>query len=470
MSELITISNGREFYRIPPDDLNAARGSGFYSPAEYHRTIVSNGTQILEIPLTDVSSAEREGFRDVLCEERAALMPDAPRAQKPDVEMTRQAAQPHENRMGDQPVSSYRQAELEWEEYHDQLTGDYENASIVWKIPAFVRLMWFRYRDALFGQLRTNGISIAIHVAILLLLSAVLLVEKKVEKPGFITVSNATEELIEEVVIETVEIEVDEPVEEEVEVTESVEIVSEVTEQFVSIDVAESFDAGLLAAPTSGASEGDGEKMEKPTKAKVKFFGAKTEAIDFVFVIDNSNSMTKGRFETALNELVKAVNNLNKRQKFYVIFYSDTAYPLFHPQPPRTLVPATQQNKQLLVRWLQSVPLCLRTDGMEALRMGLSLKPDVMFVLGDGAFTDGASKYFTKNPANGVIVHTLGMEVNPKNAETFLQLAKAHGGTYQDVGVHPQAALIAKQFPRKRNNSRNGFWGLKLPIKPKNKK
>ena len=164
----------------------------------------------------------------------------------------------------------------------------------------------------------------------------------------------------------------------------------------------------------------------------------------------------------------RAVNELNKRQKFYVIFYSDTAYPLFHPYAPKTLVPATPQNKQLLVKWLQTVPLCLRTDGKGALRLGFNLNPDVMFVLGDGAFTDGASRYFSERPNKKVVVHTLGMEVSGKNAQTFKQLAATHRGTYQDVGVHPQAALIAKQLPRPRLKTRTGYWGLKLPASNKN--
>ncbi|MEO1527625.1 MAG: vWA domain-containing protein [Planctomycetota bacterium] len=439
MSHLVTISDGSQFFRVPRSELENARRRGFYLPADQGRTIVSDGKQILEIALTDLAAAAHDGFRDLIGTERGDA--SGPVADEPSV---------------------YRQAELEQEAHHEALQKSVEEASVVGKLPAFVRLCWFEYRETVFRQLRTNGLSIAIHVALLLLLSAVWIVDRKVKNPSIITVTNSDESPIEEVVIETVDFEIEEPVEETVEEpAESQEVVNEVTEQLVSVNIADTIDAGLLAAPESGSS-GDGEDM-KPTKAKVKFFGAKTEAVDFVFVIDNSNSMTRGRFETALNELVKAVNNLNRRQKFYVIFYSDTAYPLFHPQPPRTLVPATSKNKYLLANWLQTVPLCLKTNGREALELGLSLKPDVMFVLGDGAFTDWASRYYTKNPVKGVVLHTLGMEVNTKNAMSFKSLAEAHQGTYQDVGVHPQAAILAKQFPRKRNNTRNGIWGLKLP-------
>ena len=407
----------------------------------------------MKSPLTDLSAAVADGFRDVLTGES----PKAASKPTPEAEQ--------------QTVSQYRQAEIKREEFHDQLERDVEEGSVIWKLPAMIRLWWFLQRDGLLRQCRTSGLSVAIHVALLLLLSTVFLVDERITNPDFLTVSNAVEETIQEVVIQAVEIEVTDPVEEVVEKTsEPMVVLSEVTEQFVSIDVTKSFDSNMLAAPKSAGSAGDGDAMEKPTKAKVQFFGSKTEAIDFVFVIDNSNSMTKGRFETALNELVKAVSKLNKRQKFYVIFYSDTAYPLFHPYSPRTLVAATPQNKQLLSRWLQTVPLCLKTNGREALLLGLSLNPDVMFVLGDGAFTDKASQYFSSNPNKNVVIHTLGMEVSAGNAKTFKQLAISHRGTYQDVGVHPQAALIAQKFPRKRNNTKNGYWGLKLPLVAKKKK
>ncbi|QEG02238.1 von Willebrand factor type A domain protein [Stieleria maiorica] len=455
MSDLVTVSNGKQFFRIPSGQLPRAQRGGYYRPGVLGRTIVSDGTQIFEIPLADLPAAMAEGYRDVLAIERPSIVCDAvdSRGESSEDASARQAPS--------QAVSAYRRAELEQEALHEQLREAVDDASILGKPLAWIRLWWFEQREALLGQLRTNGLSIALHVALLLLLSTIFLAEERISNPDIITVSTAVEEAIQEVVIEQVEVEVTEPVEEVVEeVTESIDVTSEVTEQFVSVDLSDSFDGSLLAPP---AGDGDGDAMETPAKAKLQFFGSKTEAVDFVFVIDNSNSMTQGRFETALNELVKAVGKLNKRQKFYVIFYSDTAYPLFHPYSPKTLVPATTKNKQMLVQWLQTVPLCLRTDGKEALQLGFNLEPDVMFVLGDGAFTDGASRYFSQRPNEDVVVHTLGMEVNAKNAATFKQLADKHRGTYQDVGVHPQAAVIAKQFPRPKNRTRNGYWGLKLP-------
>ena len=329
MSDLVTVSNGSQFFRVPAGQLAKARAEGFYRPAEKGLTIISDGRQILEISVRDLDAAQADGFRDVLARENPSVKS---RSKPPD------AAQ-------QQGITDYRKAELEREALHEQLEQNVRDSSLLGRLPAMARLVWFEQREAVVRQARTSGLSIALHVALLLLLSTIFLADKQFAKPDIITVSTSIEDSIEEVVIEQVEIEVTEPVDEVIEeVSESMEVLAEVTEQFVSIDVSDSMDGSMLSPPA--ASDGDGDSMETPTKAKVQFFGSKTEAIDFVFVIDNSNSMTKGRFETALNELVKAVSKLNKRQKFYVIFYSDTAYPLFHPYSPKTLVPATPQNKQ----------------------------------------------------------------------------------------------------------------------------
>ena len=95
------------------------------------------------------------------------------------------------------------------------------------------------------------------------------------------------------------------------------------------------------------------------------FFGARSRGERFVFVVDNSNSMIRGRFETALLELIRTVDNMTPEQQFYVIFFSDTAYRMFHPNPAPGLVSATESNKRRLKSWLSTVQLCLHTEGRE---------------------------------------------------------------------------------------------------------
>ena len=177
--------------------------------------------------------------------------------------------------------------------------------------------------------------------------------------------------------------------------------------------------------------------------------------------------MTRGRFETALNELAKTVMALKPQQSFNIIFYSDTAYGQIHPQTFDDLIPATRRNQQLTLQWLLTVELCLKTDFADALKMAFALNPDVIFVLGDGGFTDArnvqAAMSGRSEQARQVRIHSLGMELNGRGVKNFQELSEATGGTYRDVGVHPLGAEMAKRNPRKRNNSRGPVWGIKLP-------
>ncbi len=207
------------------------------------------------------------------------------------------------------------------------------------------------------------------------------------------------------------------------------------------------------------ASFGDG------MKGAAMFFGTKSKGNRFCFLVDNSNSMGGGKLETALLELGQAVNTLQPKQKFYIIFYSDTAYPLFHPEKIPDMVPATDKNKSRVAQWLPRIEMCLRTDGKDALQMALELRPDVIYILGDGAFTDKTADLLVANPIEDVVIHTLGMNVKPNVVADFSGIAMKHKGTYKDVGVSSEGKAMSKAKPVPKNNSRKSIWGLKLPVK-----
>jgi hypothetical protein len=232
-------------------------------------------------------------------------------------------------------------------------------------------------------------------------------------------------------------------------------------------------DIGDLDLPATTIDEigslfgGEGNGMAdigEGLKAAAAFFGAKSSGDEFVFVVDNSNSMTRGRFETAMLELMRTVNAMSPRQKFYVIFFSDTAYRMFHPEPAPSLIPATQENKLRLQRWLGTVQLCLRTDGEAAMQAALSLNPDVIYVLGDGAFTDKTTQKLTAPHNRRIPIQTLGMEVDSKGATQLQAIAQANRGTYRLVGTSPEARMMAARNPIKKNNVRGPIWGVKLPL------
>ena len=228
-------------------------------------------------------------------------------------------------------------------------------------------------------------------------------------------------------------------------------------------DLGDFGDLAGLEIGTGLGGEGDGPGAA----ANVEFFGAKSAGKTVVFVVDNSNSMGGGRFETALDALMRAVEGLGSNQRFYVIFYSDSAYGMFHPQAAPGLVAASADNKEKLRDWLYTVERCLHTRGEDAMKRALALEPDVINILGDGAFTDRTEAVMTAQHSRRTVVHTFGMNVDPKGEKQLTAIAAANGGKFHPVEVDPAAAQAAKTNPIKSNSTRGPVWGLTLAERKK---
>jgi len=193
-----------------------------------------------------------------------------------------------------------------------------------------------------------------------------------------------------------------------------------------------------------------------------EFYGVKTRGNKFVFVVDNSLSMNGGRFESACYELFYSVTKMSPDQQFYVLFFSDTAYPLYYPTPAQGMVPADRTNKDLLARWLPTVQLVLRTDARKAVETALAMKPSGIYILTDGAFTDDTSQMLLQMPKGRTTIHTVGMEIQGRHEETLKKIAEHHNGSYRHVRVDPQIRLKAQRIPRKRNSKPGPVWGIAL--------
>ena len=210
-------------------------------------------------------------------------------------------------------------------------------------------------------------------------------------------------------------------------------------------------------------TEGAGMSEAGPGEGVAYFFGVKTKGNRFVYAVDNSNSMNRGKFETAVAELQKSVNALNERQYFYVIFFSDAAYPLFYPQPAKGMIPATPDNKRRLEYWLMTVERCLRTKGREAMQLAFAMRPDAIYVLGDGAFTDNTVDLLMATPPTSITVHALGFRMQKKAEQGFRNIAAKFKGKFTEVQVTPAMAALSRQAKRPLNRTRHGVWGFKLP-------
>jgi hypothetical protein len=187
---------------------------------------------------------------------------------------------------------------------------------------------------------------------------------------------------------------------------------------------------------------GDGmAQLGKPLAAT--FFGVNATGNRFVFVVDSSLSMKGGRFEVACQELHYAVSRLSPQQRFYVLFFDRNTCRMFDADDPEPrTVPATSENIQRLRSWMPNVELEFKTNPFEAMQFAMSLRPDAIYLLSDGEFTDRgttASWLKTENLVEDeidgikpiVTIHTIGFY--SKDNGTLKDIADTYGGTYRFV-------------------------------------
>ena len=186
-----------------------------------------------------------------------------------------------------------------------------------------------------------------------------------------------------------------------------------------------------------------------------------------VFVLDNSGSMQAGRLETVIAELLRSVDSLTPKQEFYVVFYSDMAYPLFYPDPAQEFIRPTDRNKQMLARWLDTVELCLGDAVQEALAGAISIEPDTVFLLSDGRIQGEKKITFLLNAGGGDFpIHTVGVGLSSGavvSRQNLLEIAEANGGDFREAAVPKEMRDLARANPRPYHNKGPGpVWGRKV--------
>lgn len=226
----------------------------------------------------------------------------------------------------------------------------------------------------------------------------------------------------------------------------------------------------MAAVPGGGESEGEGGG-ETPAAGgsprpgggpgKVSFFGAEAHAERVVFVVDNSGSMQHGRMQVTLLELAASIRRLSESQHFYVVFFSDQAYPMFFPKNVMETVPATQENKRAAMQWLRTVEMCLGGRLLDAMDFAVGLKPDVVFLLTDGDIrSPRVVERMTAKDAWGFPIHTLGMGARtPQHAQILQAIADSSGGTARPVVADPRAVAQARARPIPYHNKPGPVWG-----------
>ena len=245
-------------------------------------------------------------------------------------------------------------------------------------------------------------------------------------------------------------------------------------------DLLASFGGEAGGGKPGGGGGGGGDGMSAPAT----FFGKRGSGKSALFMCDNSASYADGGFQAVLLELSRAVAQMKPDQSFHVVFFSDAAYPLLHPEGIDTVLPATPENKRKFDAWLGTVELCVGGQGIRgAADLAVRLKPDVIYFLSDGDHVESVIDRMVSLPLDGTVVHTFGMQADVTDRRTGLpdarrvaeqqernrkltQIATAHGGSFTPVVISPQAALAASVRPIKENRTRGTVWGTNLPAGP----
>ncbi len=207
-------------------------------------------------------------------------------------------------------------------------------------------------------------------------------------------------------------------------------------------------DATARTSPSAAAPRAAGEAAGREQQG-ANFFGTQAYGDRFVYILDISGSMNNKdadpqlgtRYTRASRELMRSVEALGEDQAFFVVLFSHTTKTMFDrwSKSPEWL-PATDENKAELEKWLTSIRPVGDTDPREALRLGLTLNPSAVFFLTDGEFDRNPKQQYkrhfgTDNPKVEEVIENTPTEKD----------VPIHTFAYEDLRNRKRMALLASQ-------------------------
>ena len=161
------------------------------------------------------------------------------------------------------------------------------------------------------------------------------------------------------------------------------------------------------------------------------FFGTASRGNKFVFIIDKSGSMGGDRLAAAKEELCRTLNGLKATNKFMVYFFSDNA----ESMPARTMLSGTPENIRWAVKWVRTRSVQGGTDPRQALHWCFKLRPDTVWLLTDGQFSDEGGVLDTIATGNRQLkarINTVAFHVKD-GADILQRIARENDGKYRFV-------------------------------------
>lgn len=184
--------------------------------------------------------------------------------------------------------------------------------------------------------------------------------------------------------------------------------------------------------------------LSGPGVAATRFFGPEAvQGSRFVYVIDRSGSMShRSALEVAKRELLASIAPLPPEAQFQVVLYNDRVTVMSLGGAGSKLLPATEANKLLARKYLQSVQPDGGTQHVPPLKAAIHLEPDVIFFLTDAdMMTMAQVREITAANRSRATIHTVQFDVGPDlNEDTPLRnLSRLNGGSYRYVDVNALA-------------------------------
>jgi hypothetical protein len=195
-------------------------------------------------------------------------------------------------------------------------------------------------------------------------------------------------------------------------------------------------------------SGGQGPRKVGGGGTQTQVFGIEGTGSRFIYVFDRSASMEgfRGRpMAAAKAELTASLRDLASVHQFQIIFYNErsTVFNPFRPQQPRMMF-GTDDNKALAADFLRSINPAGSTRHMQALKLALGLRPDVIFLLTDAdepQLTSGELDEIRRRN-RGTAVHAIEFGSGPfRGTDNFLvRLARQNNGQHVYVDVNRLSA------------------------------
>jgi hypothetical protein len=171
------------------------------------------------------------------------------------------------------------------------------------------------------------------------------------------------------------------------------------------------------------------------------FFGVPVRGKKVVFVFDISASMRK-KLPIALSQLIESVKGLPPGTRFEIVFFNENVMPW-----RGRLSFADPVTKALLLQQLSDLEIKSYTNLFDAIETGLSLDPDELFVISDGAPNRGRKRFARDilselqriNETVKAVIHTVSVVRTvdgDDHVELLRQIAEQNGGESVQRTLH----------------------------------